>query len=370
MNDFLDKIFFDNTVKQYLIIAVIIVFVLLAKKYIAHYVARFIFSIIKLKWKSIDSATFQKLAAKPLALFLGVFVMVATLDNLSFPKALNFSIYHISLHGLLQSIATASIIITFFMFLIKCIDFIGIMIKERYAHDEHRSRSQIIFFFKDFIKVVLWMIAVLLILKHCFHYDLAGFLTGLGIMSAGIAFALKENFENVIASIVIFFDKPFTTGDVVKVGNISGTIEKIGLRSTRIRSDDKTYITVPNKQMSDTILDNLSNRLQRRYVLKLEIVPSTSHQKVQQLVTGLQTIIQKNDIQNASVFVTDITSAAIIISVEIYTAPVAMAAFNGIKQTVNMQVLELLEKLNIEIAGRSSAVTVTMQEPPSPTKIL
>lgn len=372
MNEFLDSIFFDNTVRQYLIVAAIIIVVLLAKRFIAHHVAGVIFSIIKLRWKSINKATFKTLVAKPLALFLAVFITIVALDKLTFPSQLNFSIYHISLKELISIIGTASIIITFFLFLIKCVDFIGLMIIERYAADDERSKSQVIIFFKDFIKTLLGILAILLILKYCFNYDVKGLLTGLSIVGAAVALALKENLENFIASIVIFFDKPFVIGDYVKVNNVSGAIEKIGFRSTRIRSDDKTFITVPNKQMSDSILDNISNRLQRRYILKLEIAPSTPYQKVQGLVKGLNAIIQKDEIESASVFVTDITSSAIIITTEIYTAPVAIPVFNNTKQTVVMQALELMEQAGIEIAGKSTDVNITTQGPdkPPPTKIL
>jgi MscS family membrane protein len=88
-----------------------------------------------------------------------------------------------------------------------------------------------------------------MILHFAFNLDVGSFLTGLSIVGAAVALSLRESLENLIASFVIFFDKPFTTGDVVKVQGITGTVEKIGLRSTRIRTEQKTYVTVPNKQM-------------------------------------------------------------------------------------------------------------------------
>lgn len=372
MNEILDQVYFDNTVRQYLVVAAIIAVVLLAKRYIAHYVAGLIFNIIKLRWKSIDKSTFKALVAKPLGLFLAVVITVVALDKLTFPEELNFSIYHISVLEVIQIIGTAAIIITFFMFLIKCMDFIGLMIREQYAGDEHRARSQIIFFFKDLIKVLLGLVAILLILKYCFSYDIKGLVTGLSIVGAAVALALKENLENLIASFIIFFDKPFTTGDVVKVNNISGTVEKIGLRSTRVRSDEKTYITVPNKQMADSILDNLSDRSQRRYILKLEIAASTKPQQVKELVNGLNEIVKKPEIQTATVFVTDITSTAIVVNTEIFTGNILFSSFQNVRQSLNLQALELLDKLEIEIAGKSTEVNINTQGPvnPAPKPIL
>ena len=365
MNDFLNSVYLNNSVRQYLIVAAIILFVFLAKRYVAHYVASLIFNVIKLRWKTIDKTSFKTLLAKPLGLFLAVLITVITLDKLTFPSVLDFEIYRITLKEILKIIGTGAIIITFFMFLIKCVDFIGLMIKDRYMGDEDRAKGQLVFFFKDFIKVFLVLIAGLLILKYSFSYDIKGLVTGLSLVGAAVAFALKENLENLIASFIIFFDRPFTTGDLVKVNNITGTVEKIGLRSTRIRSEEKTYITVPNKQMSDSILDNLSERSQRRALLKLELSFFTPAEKIQQLLDGLNEIVKKDEIVTANIFVTDMTSSGIIVTVDLFTGPVIFKTFCSIRQDVYLRSLQLLEALEIETSGKTTEVNILSEEPTS-----
>ena len=107
--------------------------------------------------------------------------------------------------------------------------------------------------------MILVIIGILLVLRFSFNKEIGNLLTGLSLVGAAIALATRESMENLIASFIIFFDKPFITGDLVKVNNLTGNIEKIGLRSTRIRTLEKTYISVPNKQMVDTIVDNMTN---------------------------------------------------------------------------------------------------------------
>jgi MscS family membrane protein len=118
-------------------------------------------------------------------------------------------------------------------------------------------------------------------------------LTSLGLAGAALALAAKESIENLIASFVIFFDKPFTAGDYLKVNNISGTVEKIGLRSTRIRMDQKTYVTFPNKQMVDSIVDNSTLRTQRKGELRLELSLSTPAKKVDGFIVSVRKIMEK-----------------------------------------------------------------------------
>src|SRR5947199_7989880 len=118
-----------------------------------------------------------------------------------------------------------------------------------------QAESQLIFFFKDFFKVIVVILGIVLILKFCFNAHIGQLITGLSIVGAALALAAKESLENLIASLIIFFDKPFTVGDLVSVNNYKGFIERIGLRSTRIRTPEKTLVVVPNKQMVDSILD-------------------------------------------------------------------------------------------------------------------
>jgi MscS family membrane protein len=216
-----------------------------------------------------------------------------------------------------------------------------------------------IVFIRDFLKAIIGIIGILLILDMAFKVNVSSILTSLGLAGAALALAAKESIENLIASFVIFFDKPFTAGDVLKVNNISGTVERIGLRSTRIRTDQKTYVTVPNKQMVDSIVDNLSLRTQRKGELRLELSLSTPAGLLDQLIGDIKKLLKKNKVENSSAFLNDITGAAFLVNVEYFTSPITQDEFNAIKQQVNLDTLRLLEKLGVGVAGASTEVRVT-----------
>lgn len=364
MNEFLSKVFFDNTVETYIIVAAIILLGFLFKKYIAHYIVSLIFILLRKRYSNIQQSSFKSLVAKPLGLFVAVLITVVALDKLSFPHQLDISIYHLKLRELLRMTGTALLIITFFRFLIKCIDFIVLLIKERYMQNTDPGNHQLFFFFKDLIKVLVGIIGALLLLKYSFNYDVKGLLTGLSIVGAAIALALKESLENLIASFIIFFDKPFETGDTVKGTNFSGAVEKIGLRSTRIRTDAKTYVTVPNKQMVDSVVDNLSNRTQRRADLRLEIGIDTPPEKVNTLLEGIRKILSTPEIQNFNLFLNEIISNALVITSDYYTAPGNLTVFNTIKQKVNLGIIGLMDQLDIDMSGKTTSISIVNQEGP------
>jgi len=370
MNDFFAQVWLGNTVKSYLLVVAIILFVILFKKFISHYLASLIFQLVKKAWRDVDKRSFTTLIVKPLGFFLVILVSVATLHRLKFPDELDADLYRITLKEVLHIIGSLAIVISFVRLLIRTIDFIAMILQIKAERNSDLSDNQLIVFFKDFFKVILVIIGLLMVLKFAFGYHITNLLTGVSLVAAAIALALRESLENLIASFIIFFDKPFSMGDVVKVHNFTGTIEKIGLRSTRIRTDQKTSITVPNKQMVDSILDNLSLRTQRKGELRLEIELSTLSAVTEQLVGGIRKITDQPEVENFTVMLTDITSSAQVISVDYFTGPITMQDFNTVKERINFSVLKLLEEMNVEIAGASTDVRVTGSDQASDGAIL
>ena len=358
MNEFLDQVWFGNTVRSYLVVLIIILFVIIIRRFIAHYAARLIFQLVKNIWKAVDKKNFTSLVTKPLGTFLVVLVAIATVYELNFPEQLNVNVYRVTVKNLIQSLGSMVLIFSFIRLLIRIIDFISIILHVKAGRTQDFTDNQLIIFFKDFFKVILAIIGILMVLKFSFGLRVGNLLTGLSIVGAAIALALRESLENLIASFIIFFDKPFTMGDLVKVHAFTGTVEKIGLRSTRIRTDQKTFITVPNKQMVDSIIDNLSLRTQRKGELRLEISLSTPSYLLESLVGAIRNITDVSEVENAVVHLSDISSGAFVILVEYFTGPVTALEFNGIREKINLATLKEIETRGIELAGANTDVRI------------
>lgn len=368
MKSFFDYVILDNTIREYLVSAGFILLFVFIKRYLSRYIAGLLFRIIKKIAKGVDKTNFVNLVVAPLNIFLLILVTIITLEKLTFPHTPvdlglftfhpNFRIYKVTLHDLIDTISIIVLIIAFIWLLLRIIDFIALILEQKANLTPDHSDNQLIVFFKDFFKVVLVINGILLILKFGFHLNIGNIITGLSIAGAAVALSLRESLENLIASFIIFFDKPFTVGDLVKVQNITGTIEKIGLRSTRIRTDLKTYVTMPNKQMVDSILDNLSLRTQRRAFVQLEIAADTSNTQLQGLVSGIQKILQqKSDrVENFSVYVSDINKNAFFVPMEFFTAPIAVADFNALRMEVNLEVIQLMKEMGIRLASKEAEV--------------
>ena len=357
MDGFLQKIFLGNTVLDYLVTAGIILLVLFLNKIVSRLLASLVVKLLRKKWKAFDERTFIDLIVQPLSVFVVITIVIIAFYRLAFPPEINIIIYKYSLRQIFLSIAITIQIAAFTWLLLRMIDFIAFVLQQRADLTADQADNQLVVFFRDLVKVVLGIIGLLMILRFAFSYNITTLLTGLSIVGAAIALALRESLENLIASFVIFFDKPFTTGDNVKVQSVTGVVEKIGLRSTRIRSDQKTYVSVPNKQMVDSILDNISLRSQQRNELLLQLSLDTPSVKLETLMSEIKGFLATiKELQLYNVYFVDINVQAYAIMVEFFLPAAYLSKFNSIREQVNLFSLKTIEKLEIKIAGANKDI--------------
>lgn len=360
MKKFLQQEFLNNTIEVYLYVAGTILLVLLCKRIISKYLARLIYKwAVAKEGRQVGKQSFLELVVGPLDTFLVLLITMIALDKLRFPEVLDFRVFRITSRQLIDSVADGILISVFIWLCLRIIDFLALILEEKANKTIDTTDNQLIIFFKDFFKVLLVIIGILLILRNSFHQNISSLLTGLSLVGAAVALATRESMENLIASFIIFFDKPFVTGDLVKVNGFTGHIEKIGLRSTRIRTTEKTYISVPNKQMVDTIVDNYTLRTQRKVELRLELGLNATSEQLSQLTPAIKAILQKPEIENTVVYLMDTGKNAHIVAVDYFSSmEQSIEAFYQLREKVNLEVIALLEKNNISMAASSTDVVV------------
>jgi MscS family membrane protein len=359
MNSFLDEVYFGNPLRDYLWVIGIILFVLFLNRIISKYIAILLCKVFKRTWKTFDQKKFIDLIINPLGTFLVISVSIVAFYRLTFPEDYNITLYKYPVKNIILSIAITVQVLALTWLVLRFIDFIASVLEARADKTPGQADNQLIVFFRDFLKVIIVIIGLMLVLHFAFGYNVSSLLTGLSIVGAAIALALRESLENLIASFVIFFDKPFSTGDFVKVQNVSGAVERIGLRSTRVRTVDKSYVTVPNKQMVDSILDNVTLRSQIRGEINLFINLQTPPAKIQQLLEEIRKYLSETkEIQSHNVLFNDIRVQAFIVFVEFFTPNIPWGEFTGIKQKINFFILHTMEKLEIKITAEGKDIAI------------
>lgn len=362
--EFLDKIYFDNSLRSYIAVATTILLFIILKRIISKYATAIIFRLGKMQWGGMSKQRFDSIILIPFERILVIIVSIFAINRLNFPKALTFSINDISLHEIVNSIATIIIIICIVSLLIRFLEFLVQVIRYKSQTTKSASDYQLLFFFKDFIRVIIIIFGIIFIIKYAFRQDIGNLLTGLSIVGAALALSARESLENLIASFIIFFDKPFETGDLVKVKDVKGNIERIGLRSTRIRTAEKSLVTVPNKQMVDSILDNWSSRDLIRNEIVTQLSPNTSAENLEKAVAGIKEIFSKEKkIQSYIVNLQEITKdGALIMAVYFTKIETPQDELNFLRQEIYINIRRLQEKHEMQPSNINQVTLVAPEK--------
>ena len=138
---------------------------------------------------------------------------------------------------------------------------------------------------------ILGVIGIIIYLSQQLGIPQYGLVTGLGVGGLAVALAVRPTLENVIGGLILFLDKPVRVGDFCRFGEEAGTVEEIGLRSTRLRKLDDTLVSVPNADFSQLRLTNYRRRRRRLYKTTLGLRYETSAEQLRYVMAKLREML-------------------------------------------------------------------------------
>jgi len=232
------------------------------------------------------------------------------------------------------------------------------MLQKRAEETENKMDDQLVPFTIEIIKFISYIFVGGIILGEVFGVNATGLITGLGIGGIALAMASKESLENLLGSFTIFLDKPFTVGDTVTVGTVSGTVEKVGFRSTRIRTFDKSLVTLPNKKMIDAELDNLGMRPVRRVKFNIGLTYETTASQMKEIVSDLQIMVDEHPKtnQDGRIRFQEFGSSSLDILVMYFVDSPKWGDLIDVKEDINYKIMEIVKKHKSDFAFPSTTV--------------
>lgn len=142
------------------------------------------------------------------------------------------------------------------------------------------------------LRILVVVIVILFVADYWFDRPPSAVLGALGIGGVALAFAAKDTISNFLGSITVLMDRPFVLGDWVVVGDVEGTVERLGFRSTRVRTFYNSVVTIPNARMADTNVDNYGKRQYRRVRVMLSLTFDTPPEKIDAFCEGIRELIR------------------------------------------------------------------------------
>ncbi len=359
MPPFLDHELLGNTYAQYLIAAAIVLVGGVFRRVASRLLSKVLFRLTKRYTAGVSEAELHNLLIQPLSsLFLLVTLYVA-FGVLRYPLPPDAAPDFEPLPKVfLLRAFLLGVIATVVWVVLRLVDFALLVVQRRAAfraasNDMGRLDNQFLPFAKDLLKVFIIIIGGMVVLGQVFGVNVTALVGGLGIGGLAVAFAAKESLENLIASFTIFLDQPFAVGDLVKTSDVNGTVEKIGFRSTRLRTAEKSFLTVPNKSMIDKPLDNLSLRTARRVGFTLVFDHATTSAQLHATVAGATAAIQAHPLVAPDVQLkfAALTSAGKEVTVQYFVDTTSYDQYLDVKEELNYRILEVVEKEGARLGG-------------------
>ena len=205
---------------------------------------------------------------------------------------------------------------------------------------------------QQIFKMFLYLIAVLALLS-AWGYNTTTLLAGLGVGGLAIALAAQKTIENLFGGISVIGYRPVLVGDFCRFGNRVGTVTHIGLRSTRIRTLDRTIVSVPNGQFSSMELENFSARDKIWFHQTLRLRRNTTLDQLRQVLSEVQDILQhhtKVEVGSIPVRFTGIGEYSLEVEVFAYVLTSDFDVFLGIQQELLLDIMHAVEDAGTSLA--------------------
>lgn len=213
-------------------------------------------------------------------------------------------------------------------------------------------------FFSKVAKALIYIIAGFILITEL-GYNLGGLATGLGISSVVIALAAQDIAKSFLAGISIISDRPFEIGDYITVGDLSGTVEDITFRTTRIRNADDQVIVLPNSVLTDNNIINSSKRDYRRFRIVLTLELDTPLEKVTQLTENIKLALTTHPQvinETVKVFFETISADGIDLSIDLKTSALEYVDYLKFKEEINYTLLDMVNQAKIDLAYPSQSI--------------
>lgn len=358
MHEFLNTEIFHNTWRQWCWLGGVIVFVILFKKYISKGISLLLFRIVQKTEAGELTEEFLRLILKPLQYFIVLETIYFGLKAIHYPLSTADEVAKAYVQMILFGTYRLLFILNAAWLISRLGDFFVLVLKHRAQKTEDPWDDQLVVFLKDLIRILVWTIASLSILGVVFGVNVYSIVAGAGIAGIAIAFAAQETLQNMFGSIAIFTEKPFVIGDLIDVDGVSGKVVKVGFRSTRIRTTDTAYMTIPNKNIVNNKLSNLTRRTSRRILLNVGLNYNTTAEQLRKIVADISEFAHQHPKKNdeVNVAVNNFSSYAIELMVEIHLQYEEWEHYVISRNAILIKIIEIVRANHAEFAFQTQIV--------------
>jgi small-conductance mechanosensitive channel len=233
----------------------------------------------------------------------------------------------------------------------KLVDYMAATYVKRYQEKGQKQEAKsMVNAISIILKLVVFVSAVLLVLANL-GVNVTSLVASLGIGGLAVALALQTILSDIFSSFSIFVDKPFQTGDFIKVGADSGTVEHIGLKSTRLRTMQGEELVISNKELTSARVQNFKKLQKRRVTFTLGVVYGTSQKKLAAIPQIVQSIIEsKGDVEFQRCYLGELADSSLNFECSFFVENGNFDAFVNVRALILAEIYDAFNREKIDFA--------------------
>jgi MscS family membrane protein len=220
---------------------------------------------------------------------------------------------------------------------------------------------------RNSLRIIVVLLTLLQVATQLSGKPPSSLIAGLGVGGLALALAAQETIKNLFGSVVILTDKPFELGDVIRVDGHEGPVEKIGMRSTRLRTADGFLVTLPNGELANKTIINIGKRAGIRRVLTLSLPDDTPPVKMQRALELVKEALHEHEGQRPDlpprIHFNDITNTALTIQAIYWYHPAEYWAFMAHAERINLAILQKFSAEGIALVAPTAINLVNASHP-------
>ncbi len=215
-------------------------------------------------------------------------------------------------------------------------------------------------FLTTVVKYVIIALGAIFILQEL-DFDVAALIASLGVVGIGISLASQDTVGNLFGFAAIVSDDPFKVGDFIRTPDVTGIVEQVGMRSTRIRQLDQVLVTVPNNLLTNAVVMNLTRLEKRRFDVTLTFTYSTTSEQLRAVVEAIRELLLKtDDVDPESVIAhfVDFSSSSLDVRIICQILLADWREYTALKEKLLLEIMSIVEDLGISFAFPSRSIYI------------
>ena len=213
---------------------------------------------------------------------------------------------------------------------------------------------------KKFVKIIIAVVSIIFFLD-LWGYNVNGLIASLGLVGMAVALAAQDTTKNIFGALMIFADTPFKVGDWIQTPQAEGTIEEIGMRSTKVRTFEDSLVSVPNGVVANTPVTNWSAMTKRRIKMTLGLTYSTTPEQMTTILKEMRELLQNDpDIDQKTIFVnfTDYSSSSLDIFCYFFTKTTVWGEYLSVREKINLEFMRIVQSNGASFAFPSQSIYI------------